>query len=306
MPRYTLIRMNASPTNKNWYETNLPQPDDPETGGKPRWAVQISQKLEISAPEGMHMADGLEDDDESDKSGDDGGSDDEAMLGLDDDEDDEDGAEVPQVAEVYPYRFCLFGLAISPGGGATALLASIHSTRYPERGGWQSLRSAVYFDYHEPPVLPPNKNPTRRETISDDIMARNLSIEGRLFEWLYGGGPDVPGVTVAQKATGEDAGAEQMKELFRPAEERQTCDLCGSKMAKKGVLSVCGNGHFVGTCGTSGLAIQMPGITRSCGACGSRTIRADLLVEKLSERRDEVMKALGNGVCGSCGGKFLV
>jgi hypothetical protein len=77
--------------------------------------------------------------------------------------------------------------------------------------------------------------------------------------------------------------------------------------ARKGALSGCRNGHFFGTCATSGLAVQTPGATRSCGACGLRTMRADVLVAKVEEedKREEVRRAVGDGLCGACGGKFL-
>lgn len=82
---------------------------------------------------------------------------------------------------------------------------------------------------------------------------------------------------------------------------------------RRGGLSGCRHGHFFGTCATSGLAVQTPGATRSCGACGLRTMRAEVLVAKMemlpdllgAARREEVRRLVGEGVCGACGGKFL-
>lgn len=102
---------------------------------------------------------------------------------------------------------------------------------------------------------------------------------------------------------------QRLKELFEDAFERQRCDLCGSKL---GIVeggtgyghgkSGCEKNHFFRTCATTGLAVQVPGITRSCGTCGLRSIRpAELL--KMPGITEELVKELY--VCGWCGGKYL-
>jgi len=399
----------------------------------PQWARDIQQRLDIAVPADMHfMRGGYASDDE----GDGVESDDEAVEGMDGDVDfdddvdvdertgvlDENGA-VPQLPEIHPHRFRLHGLAISPGGGATAVVASSHSTQYPERGGWHTVRSTVYFDskprFGFYPIFgggggrrgrlrrkrqrqrlrklkaltaPQNKtggSGAAGSAGAADMMiidpslsdpppckTQALTTEAKLFEWLYGsyGGVDesddddddpqttaapnfgeedeISGVTTPTTYNvGDEASRqkERLRELFRPALERQKCDLCGTKMAvivKRGnndggensnsrvvgnggggngtaTFSVCEKGHVCETCTTSGLAVQKPGISRNCGACGARTMRADKLAEKVlaimgldekdgdsdglekKQKREEILKVVRDAVCGGCGGKFL-
>ncbi|KAK4125606.1 hypothetical protein N657DRAFT_567815, partial [Parathielavia appendiculata] len=240
-------------------------------------------------------------------------------------------ATVLEIPEVHPHRFRLHGITLSPGGGVSAVLVSNHNTQHPERGGWHTVRSSVLFG-HKPrrprqaqqqddqaaasdyglPIDPQvmimdNHTPTSEQT--------HLTTEAKLFENLYGGGPEVRGVhypASSPDANTDDVDsnsgdAHTLRHLFAPALATQTCDLCGLAMdLRRGSLSGCRNGHFFGTCATSGLAVQTPGATRSCGACGLRTMRAEVLVAKMpKERREEVRRLVGEGLCGACGGKFL-
>ncbi|KAK0721979.1 peptidase C13 family-domain-containing protein [Lasiosphaeria miniovina] len=342
VPLYTLARLSATTTNQDWYETNAPHDEDSETGDPtiPQWARDISDKLQISIPADMRFKRRYGGDSESDV-GSASDNSDADMEGFDVDESDEDDDEdddadttaTSTVPEIHPHRFRLHGLAASPGAGVSVVLVSTHSTQNPERGGWHTVRSAVMFGYKPPP------QPTLADQGSEEAPSpgsadptprpQTLTTEARLFEWLYGGGPEVPGVTVSnrQVTSAEDSCRWQagevarqaellrIRNMFQPAIERQTCDLCGSKMAQSSSanaagrgprpLSGCENGHFFDICATSGLAIQMPGTTRSCGACGQRTMRAEILAEKIPERWKDIMAEVGDGVCGGCGGKFL-
>ncbi|KAK3323752.1 gpi-anchor transamidase-like protein [Cercophora scortea] len=307
VPLYTLIRMSATAKNDEWYENN-----DPTATTKPQWARDITQKVEISVPADKYKKLSYEvDSDSDDGSSDEGDSD----IDSDDDEgDDEIGTtQIPEIPEIHPHRLRLHGLAISPAGGATAVLASAHNTQHPERGGWHTVRSTIYFG-HQPRR---RRDEEADGSTDDDYVCPHksppLTIEARLFDWLYGGGPNVPGVTLPASVDSKAAREKQrLAALFRPALERQTCDQCGTKMAmSKGAggaaqLSRCERGHVFGTCATSGLAVQRPGITRSCGTCGMRTMRTDVMIAALPEEmREAVLGEMRDGVCGQCGGKFL-
>ncbi|KAK0636583.1 hypothetical protein B0T17DRAFT_613298 [Bombardia bombarda] len=315
IPLYTLIRMSANVNNLNFWESN---------------------RVEIGVPADLHLKRGYggESDSDNDSMGGVEPADGEDLEYLDDYEneaeadntiDENDNTAdvvIPEIPEIHPYRLRLHGLAASPGGGATAVISSHHSTQHPERGGWHTVRSVVSFGYrprrrqHADDNTGPQQQQQQQQLPDPSIPHAHvepLTTEARLFEWLYGGGPLVPGINMpSREEDGQDRGPaamaaqlERLRALFRPAIEQQTCDLCGSRMECRGAVSGCAKGHFFGTCATSGLAVQMPGITRSCGACGLRTMRAEVLVAKMPDRRAEIMREVGEGVCGGCGGKFL-
>ncbi|KAL2164792.1 hypothetical protein VTH06DRAFT_88 [Thermothelomyces fergusii] len=308
-PLYTLIRMSATATTHDWYQTNVPPPSDPAADPRPQWVRTIAQKLEVQVPVDMHLTRNYDDDSESDgsESGSDDDDDDDGDgdLDLDGDfdslADDEGGATngstgatVLDVPEIHPHRYRLHGLALSPGGGVTAVLASTHSTQRPERGGWHTVRSSVLFGYTPRRKRQPRRGPDAAATVvplpvrpafmtdaGPSPAARaaaqhydRLTTEAKLFEYLYGGGPEVAGVhypppssstTSSNKEDGNDGGAtaaaEQLRRrVFAAALAAQRCDLCGAAMdVRRGALSGCRNGHFFGTCATSGLAVQTPG-----------------------------------------------
>jgi hypothetical protein len=295
----------------------------------------IGQKLEVQVPVDMHLTRAY---DGSGSEGSESGSDDENDLDLDGDLDslaDEenlnggDEATVLEIPEIHPHRYRLHGLTLSPGGGVSAVLVSSHSTQHPERGGWHTVRSSVLFGHkprrqkqvrqpaHAAPSdhgLPIDPQVMNMGNSTPTNLPANLTTEAKLFENLYGGGPEVRGVhypaesTETETDTNADSPAStSLRALFAPALSTQTCDLCGLAMdLRRGSLSGCRNGHFFGTCATSGLAVQTPGATRSCGACGLRTMRAEVLVAKMpAERTEEVRRLVGEGLCGACGGKFL-
>ena len=347
MPLYTLVRLSATPSNSDWYETNVPPPADSETG-TPQWVRDICQKLEISIPADMYLKRsyggdsdsddyGSDEDEESDEDGGDAEGDG-VGLGLDDEDFDEnDDTVLTQGPEIHPNRFRLYGITISPGGGATAVLVSMHNTQQPERGGWHTMKTSVHFGYYHSSSSSRREDQQQQQHPTHPLLeaqSTKLTTEARLFEYLYGGGPTVHGINATVTTTPDDeqqqltnpqqSQSARLRELFRPAIERQTCDLCGAKMfgppdssseeggvssgsgrSRRPSLSRCEKGHFFGTCAASGLAVQMPGITRSCGTCGLRVMRAGILARKLPERQAEVLKEIGDGLCVQCGGKFL-
>ncbi|AEO66569.1 uncharacterized protein THITE_2144092 [Thermothielavioides terrestris NRRL 8126] len=349
-PLYTLVRMSATATTKDWYQTNVPPPSDTTADPRPQWVRTMAQKIDVQIPLDMHLTRRYGDVD-SDVSASESEGEEDDDLDMDGDLDSladeenangDDGTSRLEIPEIHPHRFRIHGLALSPGGGVSAVLASSHSTQQPERGGWHTVRSTVLFGYKPRHPRQPQRQ-TRPAAQSDDHLLplhpqfastdsdtsnhltgsttttttttttmpphyAQLTTEAKLFEYLYGGGPEVPGVHFpAAGGDNDDAAAAALRSLFAPALARQACELCGAPMdVRRGALCGCANGHFFGTCATSGLAVQTPGATRSCGACGLRTIRAEVLMAKMpAERRDEVRRLVGEGLCGACGGKFL-
>lgn len=316
-PTYTLVRLSATPTNHDWFQTNATLPDfsSSSTGiseAKPQWAVDLQQKLAVLVPADAHMRHTAGEDDEDDSEAGDSGKEPEDDDGLSDEDDDMDIEKAVQAPEVHPTRFRMYGLAAAPGGRATAALVSAHSTQTPDRIGWWGLRSVLLFGSVE---RPRRRGDNREDGVMDPGLLR-LTTEGRMLNWMYGAGPDVDGITAA---AGDDApdgaqagGARTVaRELFRDGSAAQRCDLCGGDMrissqpdSRQG-MSVCTQGHFFSTCGASGLAIQAPGISHTCGVCGVRTLKVEELLRRAPGLEQSVREELTADVCGSCGGKFV-
>ncbi|KAJ9150690.1 Gpi-anchor transamidase-like protein [Pleurostoma richardsiae] len=345
---YTLVRLNATATNDNWYETNVP------SAARPQWADEIAQRIRVRAPADMTAAQqqhggatgGEDEDDDEDATG--GPSANAALATNNDDDDDYDGNEDDEAdtddeddafrsasgPDVYPTRMRLWGLAGSPGGGCTAVLGITQMTQFPERGGWHSSRSRLMFgtgtegaaavaaeQEEEEEEEEEEKAPEPQNTIYSPrpllkALPLRLTTEGKLWEWMYGGGAGVPGVTHPLAAGGQHlakGGAagllqrsrEKVRELFAPAVEAQKCEICGAKMNAGEWQSVCEQGHRFDTCGASGLAIQEPGISRACGVCRVRCLDVEHLVSALPSSADVIRQEVSGEVCTRCGGKYL-
>ncbi|KAK4199992.1 hypothetical protein QBC40DRAFT_77149 [Triangularia verruculosa] len=319
-PLYTLVRLSATPTTPNWYETNAlaalaADPSQPYF----QWARAIKQKLEILVPADMYQ--------KRSYGADDSDSDEESDVGelMEENADDEEvsylgegltpidatmggdtAKDVKVAPEVHPHRFRMHGLTLSPGGGASAVLVSAHSTQHPERGGWHTQRSQVLFSYKS------RRGPDRlRDLALDDTnlnyaLIDSMTTEGNLFEYLYGGGPKVPGVHYSLSSGPRHA---HVAQIFAPVVADQKCEVCGAAInqsMKEADLVGCEKGHFFGVCALSGLAVQKPGMTRSCGTCGSKTMRPEILLQKVPDDiKDEVKGIISRGSCMACSGMFL-
>lgn len=312
-PTYTLVRLSATSTNHDWFQTNATLPDFSSSigvsEGKPQWAVDLARKLAVLVPADAHMrhtAGEEEDDDELSE------ADDDELSNADDDDDEMDIEKAAQAPEVHPTRFRMLGLAAAPGGLATAVLVSAHSTQTPDRLGWWGLRSVLLFGSVE---RPRGRGYAGEERAVDPSLLR-LTTEGRMWNWMYGAGADVPGITAGIDGDGPGGGATDeprtgAREMFRDAIASQRCDLCGGQMtissqpdSRQG-MSVCAQGHFFSTCGASGLAIQAPGISHTCGVCGVRTLKVEELLRRAPGLEERIREELTADVCGSCGGKFV-
>ncbi|KAK4171949.1 hypothetical protein QBC36DRAFT_304882 [Triangularia setosa] len=320
-PLYTLVRLSATPTTPNWYETNIPDALDADPNSPYfQWARTIKQKLEILVPADMYQKRAYgADDSDSDEESDDGDL-------MEDHMEDDEGInymgegltpidattggdavkEVKVVPEVHPHRFRFHGLTLSPGGGASAVLVSAHSTQHPERGGWHTQRSQVLFGYQPRRVSDRLRDLSIDDTNLNFSLMSSLTTEGNLFEYLYGGGPQVPGVHYPLSSDPRHA---HVAQIFAPVVANQKCEVCGAAINQRMVeddLIGCEKGHFFGICALSGLAVQKPGMTRSCGTCGFKTMRPEILLQKVPENiKDRVKGIIGRGSCMACSGKFL-
>lgn len=292
VPHYSLVRLSATASNQDWYQTNLP-----ETGSNPpQWAGKI-RKLTTRLISRMSALEGLDSDSDD--------SEDELM------EEDESKLQVPQS------RFRIWGMATSPGGGSTVVLVSQYSTLHPER----RAISKLIFGWRDGPE---NQDETQSQAATP---LEDLSTEGQLWEWMYGGGAEVPGTTVQSKMSAE-VRESPLRRQFREVIAHQRCVFCDSTLQTEGYEVKCENGHsfgkssrFAGSiysilrrltdctlarCASTDLAIMGPDISRICAVCELRCLK----VSELSKIADEY---IGSGTtvessgeaCGGCGGKFV-
>lgn len=220
IPLYTAVRLSATATNKDWWESSLPQRRNHKD--EPQWVTEIHGKITAKAT--LDKADEVGDG--GSESGDDGverdenaenANNEEQSEDEDDDDNDASGAggsgfqgenqgqiDIYTNPEVHPQRMLLWGIATSPGGGSTAVLTSLQRTQKPERGTWNHYHSQILFEYSTRRAKPfprgeadPNRTGEEEynNTMEDAADVEGLSTEARLWEWLYGGGPGVPALT---------------------------------------------------------------------------------------------------------------
>lgn len=217
IPYYSLVRLSATSTNLDWYQTNLPEEN------LPQWVEDIGDQNArlVSRRAALY---GVDSDFESDS-----------------EDEDKTMQEAPQapaepVLQVHPYRFRLWGLAKSPGDGCTAVLASKHDTQHPDRRGV----SNVHFDWQV--SADADDKPQRVRPIS-----KPLTTEGRVWEWMYGLGGDVPGVTPGYKASSRRQKANPLRTLFKHVAKSLPCVFCEARLSIKDDVATCENRHAFGT-----------------------------------------------------------
>lgn len=205
--------MSATWDNQNWYETNAVTKE----GEFPQWAEYLRRATDRLIP--IEIATETVDSDTDDSSVSEGELDIEEM-------------EPPLI---HPYRFRIWGLALSPGGGSTAALITRSSTQYPDRKG----RSKLFFGWTR----------TSEEDGSKETDAKQpdskLTTEGRIWEWMYGGGPDVLN-PVANMDPSLSHRLPALGEFFRDVKANQKCAFCESTLRNNGYEAKCDNGHSFG------------------------------------------------------------
>ncbi|KAF4846454.1 hypothetical protein CGCSCA4_v006059 [Colletotrichum siamense] len=296
-PSYSLVRLSATGSNDNWFQQNAI--DTFSDTVLPKWAETISSTVKLSVPAAM-LGRG---------SGGAPGGDAESAASDDDDSDDED-FDLPEDAgeQIRPYRVRVWGLTVSPAGGVTAVLVSQHSTQQPEK----SVKTRVMFGGK---VSSSGGGGGEMMDLDGTGEGRprpfweRQSTEAKMWDWMYGGGPAVPG-TLATETAGvvEDVdGDVSLKARLREVKEKQRCVFCQTSLKQMGKESVCEGGHIFATCAATGLAILAPGISRACAVCGLRCLVAKEVVKIAQEHLGpDVRVETSEEVCGGCGGKFVV
>lgn len=256
-PSYTLVRLSAAYDNQTWHQTNLvltPDPDDQEHDNI-RWAREIDQIVEHQLPRaiarlqigvasekgrGQSGSESDEDDFDSDLDSDtDFGIEDDSKAGI-------FGLDGVDLEDQVPlHRVRIWGLAASPGGGTSAVFVSLHSTLELERDTFAGLKCRVLFGAH--PRLAPEGGglPPDPSIPPGSSAVGNLSTEAKAWEWMYGGGPDVPGFNIPPTWHGDDHIA--LREQFGLIARQQRCVFCELPLHGMGKSSYCDHGHVFGT-----------------------------------------------------------
>ncbi|KAI0165558.1 hypothetical protein GGR57DRAFT_497032 [Xylariaceae sp. FL1272] len=295
-PSYSLVRLSATHKNTSWHQTNLPLPTNPEDpASEVRWATEISQTIERRLPRALAHRTRSEGSDRSDTS-----SDEESDSELDEDsEPDSDSETKSEILgmsgmdlseQVYVDRVRIWGLTASPGGGTTAIFISIHSAIDLGKDKSAGHKCRVLFGTHS---RPGGKD--------DIVMTKDLSTEAKAWEWLYGGGPPVAGLS----SLAVEKGAE-LKSVFETTAARQVCTFCGLPLAPNGNSSVCAEGHAFEQCANTGVPILAPGISNVCGVCGLKCLERDTLMSMAPLLISVIKQSISPDKCGACGGKLLV
>ncbi|KAI1208476.1 uncharacterized protein F4807DRAFT_452377 [Annulohypoxylon truncatum] len=297
-PSYSLVRLSATHENDAWYQTNLPLPPNPEdeTAG-PRWATEINQIVEHQLPRAMAyraVVDGgsvgsedVSDEDEEMET--------ESFEGSNYDPD-EGFAGIDTEDQVHINRVRIWGMASSPGGGVTAVFISQHNTVFYGRDTFAGIKCRVLFGRHD-------SSAEKSEEALTTLAMKKLSTEAKTWEWMYGGGPPVPGVGSSTIQSSESRSA--LKDHFELVVRQQVCSFCKSPLRSDGKMCWCGKGHPFATCATTGLPILAPGLSRTCNVCGSKCLNRENLIVMAPQLKDIIMDEISDEFCGNCGGKFV-
>lgn len=212
LPLYTAVRLSATGTNQDWFETNLPR----DTSKVPSWAERIRKNTTMLLPRATVMG-GLEPESDSD-----------------DMDNEAEGEEVPEKLE-HPYRFRIWGLAASPGGSSTAVVVSKYSSLYPHRQGICSLyfgrESLTNMDITDLTTegkmwewMHANGPAVPGVTEFDEIKTE----EGHVARNHLGNG---------------QSSASDLRSLFADVLAKQRCMFCDGTLTTTGDSAFCENGH---------------------------------------------------------------
>ncbi|KAF4999144.1 hypothetical protein FGRMN_2672 [Fusarium graminum] len=267
VPYYSIVRLSAMMRNEDWFQSNLPDTES----DVPKWAARIRRHTTRLVPRSV------------------------ALEGLDSDSDDSDDDfmdEDTTQSQVPESRYRIWGLAHSPGGGTTAVLASRYSTQHPER---RALCKLMF---------------SRRDEEPDSeggvvVSSKHLTTEGQVWEWMYGNGPEVLGTTTTSKISPELHDS-PLRAQFSGIAANQQCVFCDTALRLEENEAKCENGHMFARCASTGLAIMAPDISRICAVCELRCLKVAELSRVAEEHFGPGAKVESSGeVCGGCAGKFV-
>ncbi|KAI1822091.1 hypothetical protein F4861DRAFT_421288 [Xylaria intraflava] len=300
-PSYTLVRLSATHDNPAWHQTNvvLPVHNENHIDDHLRWVTEISQIIQHQLPralaysqnprgQGHGEAEFLSDDEEL---GSELESDDDGEF---DSEDDARGTifgirGVDTEDQVHLNRVRIWGMTTSPGGGTSAVFISQHSTLELGRDTFAGLKCRVLFG--------------RNVCDGEASMSAPLSTEAKAWEWMYGGGPPVPGLGAPAPQVDDSRAA--LRDRFEPVARRLACVFCDSRLLPLGTSSSrCGNGHVFENCANTGVPIVAPNISRTCGVCGMKCLKLEELLKLAPQLKETIEEHISADLCGGCGGKF--
>lgn len=211
---------------------------------QPRWVNEISSYTQRMLPfdvaqrlraleYGADVETFEDGDDELDAEVDaeDDGSDEDSLLAVGEDDSDSDPADLGPL--VTTTRVRIWSLSASPGGGAIAVFIGLHAVLRPERLTFSGLPCRL--------ILAPAFASAESGQDATVMSMRKLSTEARTWEWMYGGGPAVPGVSDADHAN--DANQTELKDMFSRDMGQQTCVFCERPLQWQGKSWRCQNGH---------------------------------------------------------------
>ncbi|KAI8628330.1 hypothetical protein F5Y19DRAFT_438983 [Xylariaceae sp. FL1651] len=301
-PSYSLVRLSATHENTAWHQTNLPLSPNPEDHANTdlRWATEISQIIEHQLPralahrpmsstgKGSGEAEFSSDEDELD-----------SEIDEDAEYDSEDDTKsnflgirgVDTADQVHLNRIRIWGMTSSLGGGTSAVFISRHSTIETERDTFAGLKCRVLFGTH-----------ARMGDNGNAAMSTELSTEAKAWEWMYGGGPPVPGISLPAVSRGDGRAA--LKDHFDVIARRQVCVFCELPLAPEGKSSRCSNGHVFEICANTGVPVLAPNVSHTCGVCGMKCLKPKELVILAPQLKDIIEEEISAELCGGCGGKF--
>ncbi|KAI0520730.1 hypothetical protein F5B22DRAFT_644479 [Xylaria bambusicola] len=309
-PSYTLVRLSATHDNSAWHQTNLILP--PEFEGSfngPGWATEISQIIEHQLPRALAHRQGnanTNGQDEGDFDSEDEDEDD-FDSDLDSEFGDEDNARVSFFGirgvdtedQVHLHRVRVWGLTASPAGGTSAVLISQHSNLDFERDTFAGLKCRVLFGTHV------RSRVTGENEVGIGAIPKSLSTEAKAWEWMYGGGPPVPGFSIPAQTSGDNRTA--LRDQFEIIARTQKCIFCELPLLPRddGSSSCCDNGHVFENCANTGVPVVAPNISRTCGICGMKCLNSDELLNIAPQLKDLIEQDISPELCGGCGGKFV-
>ncbi|KAG5963673.1 hypothetical protein E4U58_003472 [Claviceps cyperi] len=292
-PLYSLIRLSATHTNQDWYQTNLSSEEK-----LPQWAQRVHRAVsrQVSRVEAL------------------GGIDSESDTDSEFDEPEVDMSMMPEEEtrtsfKVHPHRFRLWGMAASPGDGCIATLVSKHVTQHADR----RPRARILFSWPTQEDSAAAAAVGVGETTATTVLSTperspitSLTTEGIVWESIYGNIREVPSwlSRTTESCFWRDT---PLRRQFMAVIPKQTCVFCGARLVAFGNESICERGHSFATCAATGLAILAPGISRICSVCDLRCLNISELSRIAAQHisPEAVVESLGEA-CGGCGGKFLL
>ncbi|KAK8080239.1 hypothetical protein PG997_008057 [Apiospora hydei] len=294
-PYFSLVRLSATASNHDWYQTNLPIASDPNSPStRPKWATEMTQFIEEKQPMALAYRpvnpEGKlpKGDNDEDAAGDEEEEEDDDDDDDEDEEEDDDGSDWGSVEDfskteylgelerlagmekVNMTRIRTWGMTASPGGGTHAVFVTLNSTIKPERHTFGGMRCRVLFGQN---IAPPDERV---------LAMKKLSTEGSMWEWMYGGGPPVPGAS--DLASVNHSARNATRERLMEVAHGQSCN-----------------------CAATGVPIIAPGSTHTCSVCGLKCLKPQQVkvMTQNSELHDYIERDVSAELCGGCGGKFM-